>query len=495
MLIIISILWGCGQGKDETKVSKKDLIIAQSGEAKSLDPHMGNDGFSLRINKQIYSRLVESDGDMNIIPGIATKWKQVTPEIMEFKIRKGVKFHNGETLTPEDIKYSFKRMIESPRISFVVPPIEEIIVVDDQTIQIKTKYPFGPLLAHLSHPALAIVNRKAIEEYGKDYNLHPIGTGPYKFFSWDAGDKITLERNQDYFGDNQYFDRMIFRSIVEETSRTIALETKETDIALSIGALDKEEIRKNKDLTLLEKPSISYSYMGFNNSKDIFKNKDLRLAINYAIDKQAIIDVVLNGGGHIATSPLAPKVFGFTDKTKAYPYNLNKAKAYMKKSGIKDLRLNLTIFEGDRNSQTAEIIQSQLKEIGIDVVIESLEVGTFWQYTASGKHDMFLGSWGCVTGDADYGLYALYNSSAKGGAGNRTFYENKDVDKLLEDGRRSVDSNERLKIYEKIQEIIVQDAPEVMLYNRTLDVGMQSNLTGLNLHPVTLHDFSTVHLK
>ena len=494
-IMLSLLLLACG--KEEVAEKTRDtLVIADSANPKSLDPHMGNDGSSLRINKQIYSRLVESTGDMKIIPGLAESWEQINPKTVEFKLRKGVKFHNGEDFTAEDVKYSFERMQTSPRIAFILPPLEEIKVIDDYTVQIITKTPFGPLFAHLSHPALAIVNKKAIEKYGKDYGQHPVGTGPYKFESWDAGDKVTLVRNDEYFLTPPTFKHLVVRNIVEASNRTIGLETKELDIALSIGAVDIENIKNNKNLKLLEKPSISYSYIGFNNDKEVFKNKDLRLAINYAIDKQSIVDVVLDGAGKVATSPLAPGVFGFTDKTKAYEYDPEKAREHLIKAGYKDgLTLTLTIYEGNSNSDVATIVQAQLKEIGIDLIIQSYETGAFFTYTAEGKHEMFLGSWGCVTGDADYGLYAVYHSTAKGAAGNRSFYSNPEVDKLLEEGKVSIDPEKRKEIYEKAQEIIVGDAAEVMLYNRILSVGTQRDIQGLNLHPVTLHDFYPVYIE
>ena len=495
-VLLSLLLLACGKEERENRGIRDTLIIADSANPKSLDPHMGNDGSSLRINKQIYSRLVESNGNMEIVPGLAESWKQIDPKIIEFKLRQGVKFHNGEKFTAKDVKYSFERMRKSPRIAFILPPLEEIKIIDDYTVQVITKTPFGPLFAHLSHPALAIVNKKAIEKYGKDYGQHPVGTGPYKFESWDPGDKVTLIRNDQYFLTPPSFKHLIMRNIVEASSRTIGLETNELDIALSIGAVDIQNIKNNKKLILLEKPSISYSYIGFNNDKEIFKSKDLRLAINYAIDKQSIVDVVLDGAGKIATSPLAPSVFGFTNKTKAYEYNPKKARKYLIKAGYKDgLKLSLTIFEGNSNSDVATIVQAQLKEIGIDLEINSYEVGAFFSYTAEGKHEMFLGSWGCVTGDADYGLYAMYHSSAKGAAGNRSFYSNPEVDRLLEDGRISIDPRERKIIYAEIQKIIVDDAAEIMLYNRILSVGIQNDIKGLELHPVTLHDFYPVYIS
>lgn len=501
LVVVGALIGGCGKDQVEKSViSKKDvrkeLVIAQDGEPKSLDIHNGNDGFSLRINKQIYSRLVEADGDMQLSPGVAESWKSIDERTTQFNLRKGVKFHNGDELKAEDVKYSFERMMNSPRISFVLPPIERVDVVDDYTVNIVTKMPFGPLMAHLSHPALGIVNKKLLEKDLESFKAHPIGTGPYKFSSWQAGDKVTLTRNDEYFLDSAKFEKLIVRNIVEATSRTIALETGEVDIAISVNAVDEETIKKNPKLSLLTKPSISYSYIGMNTQKDKFQDKRVRKAINYAIDKQAIVDVVLNGSGKVATSPIASAVFGFTDKIKSYGYDVEKAKELMKEAGYEN-GFSATIFTlgGEADKQTAEIIQANLKEIGIDLAINVTESSAYWDLTDKGIHDMFLGSWGCVTGDADYGLFAVYHSSAKGGAGNRTFYSNLEVDKLLEMAKNETNQEKRKEIYEDIQFRIVEDAPDVMLYNRVLAVGTQRDIEGFNIHPVTLHDFYPIYIK
>lgn len=501
-LIMASIfMGGCGKEKEETPISaksnvRKELIVAQDGEPKSLDIHNGNDGFSLRINKQLYSRLVESDGNMKIHPGLAESWKSIDDRTTQFKLRKGVKFHNGEELKAEDVKYSFERMMNSPRISFVLPPIEKVEIIDDYTINIVTKTPFGPLMSHLSHPALGIVNKKLLETDPESFKNNPIGTGPYKFSNWQAGDRVILVRNEDYFQEPPKFEKLIFRNIVEATSRTIALETGEVDIAVSINAVDEGTIKNNPKLALLRKPSISYSYVGMNTEKEMFKDSRVRKAINYAIDKQAIVDVVLNGSGKIANSPIAPGVFGFTDKTKNYEYNLEKAKELMKEAGYENgFKSNIYTLGGEADKQTAEIIQANLKEIGIDLAINITENSAYWDLTDKGVHDMFLGSWGCVTGDADYGLFALYHSSAKGGAGNRTFYSDPEIDDLLEKAKNETDQEKRKNLYENIQIKIVEDAPEVMLYNRILAVGAQKDIEGFDVHPVTLHDFYPVYIK
>lgn len=449
---MILLFIGCGE-KNGAKKVKEELIIAQDGESKSLDIHQGNDGFSLRANRLIYSRLVEADENMQIHPGLAESWQQLDDKTMQFKLRKGIKFHNGDDFTAEDVKFSFERMMNSPRIAFVLPPIERIDVVDDYTVNIVTKTPFGPLLAHLSHPALGMVSKKLLTENPEALKEKPIGTGSYKFKEWIYGDKLVLEKNEDFYDKNKRgLKYIVFKNVVEASNRAIGLETGEIDIATPISSVDEENIKNNPKLQLLTKPSISYTYIGMNMTKAPLNDIRVRKAINYAIDKQAIIDVILNGNGKIATSPIAPGVFGFTDKTKNYEYNVEKAKELMKEAGYENgFTTSILVFSGEANTQTAEIVQAYLKEIGIDLKIEIVEVSAYWDMTERGVHNLFLGSWGVVTGDADYGLYAMYHSSAKGGAGNRDFYENEKVDELLDKAKTEIDPETRKKLYEEAQ--------------------------------------------
>lgn len=493
---MILLFTGCGE-KNGAKKVKEELIIAQDGESKSLDIHQGNDGFSLRANRLIYSRLVEADENMQIHPGLAESWQQLDDKTMQFKLRKGIKFHNGDDFTAEDVKFSFERMMNSPRIAFVLPPIERIDVVDDYTVNIVTKTPFGPLLSHLSHPALGMVSKKLLTENPEALKEKPIGTGSYKFKEWIYGDKLVLEKNEDFYDKNERgLKYIIFKNVVEASNRAIGLETGEIDIATPISSVDEENIKNNPKLQLLTKPSISYSYIGMNMTKAPLNDIRVRKAINYAIDKQAIIDVILNGNGKIATSPIAPGVFGFTDKTKNYEYNVEKAKELMKEAGYENgFTTSILVFSGEANTQTAEIVQAYLKEIGIDLKIEIVEVSAYWDMTERGVHNLFLGSWGVVTGDADYGLYAMYHSSAKGGAGNRDFYENEKVDELLDKAKTEIDPETRKKLYDEAQILIVNDAPDVMLYNRNLTVGAQKYIKGLGIHPVTLYNFATVYIE
>ncbi|SES68213.1 glutathione ABC transporter substrate-binding protein [Anaerobranca gottschalkii] len=488
LLVVVMLfavaLTGCGQQAGEPDT----LIVAQGADARSLDPHATNDQPSSRVMKQIYNTLVVMDENMNIVPGLATDWQQIDELTWEFTLRQGVKFHNGEELKASDVKFTLDRMVASGQVAHIVSFIESVEAPEDYKVIINLKEPFAPILAHLAHTAASILNEKAVTEAGDDYGTKPVGTGPFKFVSWQSGDRITLEAFEDHFAGAPKVKRVVFRNITEGTNRTIALETGEVDIAYDIEPIDKRKVIDHPDLNLIEEPSLSMAYIGFNMNREPFNIKEVRQAINYAINRQDIIDAVLYGAGQIGTSPIAPQVFGFNPNIKESEYNVEKAKELLKQAGFEN-GFKTTIWTNDNpvRIQIATIVQSQLRDVGIDVTIETLEWGAYLDRTARGEHDMFILGWVTVTGDADYGLYALYHSTQKGGAGNRTFFENSRVDEILDQARVSIDFEERERLYHEAQEIIVEEAPAAILYYSTQNVGLNKQVQGFKLHPAGHH--------
>ncbi len=501
IMIFALVLTGCGPNDPEGdngggEAAKDSLIIAQGADPASLDPHAKNDQPSSRVNKQIYNTLVEQTIDMELVPGLAKNWNQVDETTWEFEIKEGIKFHNGEELKASDVKFSIDRMKTSKEVAHIIAAIESIEVVNDYKVIIKTAQPFGPLLAHLSHTAASIVNEKAVTEAGDKYNEHPIGTGPFKFVSWDPGDRVTLERFDDYYKGPAKLKTVVFRNITEGTNRTFGLETGELDIAYEIEAMDKETVRNHQNLQLIEGPSLSMAYIGMNNQKEPFNNQKVREAVNYALDADAIIEAVLNGAGQKASSSIGPRVFAHNDALIPYEYDIEKAKELLKEAGHEN-GFKTTIWTNDNpvRVQIAQIAQAQLKDVGIEVTIEQLEWGTYLERTANGEHDMFILGWVSVTGDPDYGLYPLYHSSQHGPGGNRSFFANEEVDRLLEEGRSSIDIDERTEAYKKAQEIISRETPDAVLYYQTQNVGAQKSVKGFQLHPAGHHSIYEVSFE
>ncbi|WP_053956424.1 glutathione ABC transporter substrate-binding protein [Inediibacterium massiliense] len=506
-ILILSLLTvGCsnnpssgGNSEPNTPSDKKDvLVVGQGADAVSLDPHATNDQPSSRIAKQIYETLVTQDENMELQPALADSWESIDDLTFEFKLKKGVKFHNGEAFTANDVKFTLLRGLDSPHIGHIIGSIDPngIQIIDDYTIRISTKEPFAPLLAHLAHTATAILNEKAVNEFGDDYGQHPIGTGPYKFDKWINGDKVELVRFEDYHGEAPAIQRVIFRNIPENTNRTIELETGGIDIAYEIPPTDVSRVEDNPDLILQRNMNLSTTYLGFNCNKEHFKDVRVRQAINYAVDMEAIVKSVYKGVGAPSKGPLGPNVWASNQKLKPYEFNVEKAKKLMTEAGYPDgFKTSIWTNDNQQRMDVAEIVQNQLKAINIDAEVKVVEWGAFLDGTTAGEHDMFILGWVTVTGDPDYGLYPLFHSSQHGAGGNRCFYSNSKVDELLDKGRTSVDPAVREKAYMEVQQIIRDEAPWVFTWLGEDLAGVRSNVKGFKQHPAGHHKVYTVNFE
>lgn len=485
---------GANNSNSEPSEAKKaEIVIAQKADIVSMDPHATNDSPSANVNRQIYSSLVRTNNEMEIEGDLAESWKTLSDVEWEFKLRQGVKWHDGSDFKASDVKFSIERQQQGPQVKHLVNMITEVKVVDDYTVVIVTDKPCGPLLANLAHSASRIVPEKACTEYGDKFAEHPTGTGPMKFVEWVPGDKVVLERFEDYFEGVPATEKLTVRVIPEGTSRTIALENGEVDLILDVEPIDKSKIESNSALKLYEKMSNRTEWLSLNNKKAPFDNKLVRQAINHAIDKASVIEVATDGRGMVANTVIGPTVLGYNPDVKVYEYNPEKAKELLKEAGYPDGFKTTLWSSGDVRNRAAEVIQSNLSEIGITAEIELMEWGAYLDKTSAGEHDMHLLGWSNLTADGDGGMYPNFHSSSQGAAGNRSFFVNAEVDRLLEEGRVDTDVTKRPKYYQDAQVIIMEEAPMVPLYFQPTEVGTRADLKGVELHPGSLHRFHMLH--
>ncbi|MCI5725478.1 MULTISPECIES: glutathione ABC transporter substrate-binding protein [Fusobacterium] len=489
VLMSMLMLVACGGEKKatETAAVRDTLVVGNGADAKSLDPHASNDNPSSRVTAQIYDRLAEFDENSVPQPSLAESWEQPDNLTTIVHLRKGVKFHNGEELKASDVKFTFERMFNSPQVNHIVEAIDKVEVIDDYTVKFTTKEPFAPLLNHLAHNATAILNEKAVTTAGDTYGQNPVGTGPYKFVSWASGDRITLEAFPEYFKGETPVKNLIFRSIVEETNRTIGLETGELDIVYDILGMDKNRLKDDPKYNYIEEPGVSMTYIGFNLKKAPFDNPKVREAISYAINQQPIIETAFVGGAVAADSIIGPRLFAYYPVEK-YEYNPEKAKELLKEAGYENgFKTKIWINDNNIRRDIAVIVQDQLKQIGIDMAVETLEWGAYLDGTARGDHEMFILGWGTVTRDPDYGISALVSTETQGGAGNRSFYSNPKVDELLKAGRAELDIEKRKAIYKEVQEIIRKDLPMYMVSYPTYNVVTKKDVKNFKFELSTAH--------
>ena len=500
-LVMLLVLTACSS-KDESKGGTKDtLVVASATDAVTFDIQATNDSATTRVARQIYETLIRQTEDLKLEPSLAEKWEAVNDTTYKFTLKKDVTFHNGDPLTAKDVAFTLKRALTQPNVAHIVAELDadKIKVLDDYTLEIGTKEPFGPLLTHLAHPATAILSEKAVTEGGKDYGVKPVGTGPYKLTKWEAGSEINLERYDAYHGEKGVSPKITFKVIKDDSVRVISLENGEVDIAYDVPPNEIKTVEASDKLTLVRDLNLSTAYVGINvESKTPLNDVRVRQAVNYAIDVDSILKTVFQGVGKPAKGPLNPLVFGATTGLQEYPYSLDKAKALLTEAGYPNGGFGFNLYVGDNNAQRikiAEIIKESLATLGVEVTIKQLEWAAFLEATGKGEADMFVLGWTTVTTDADYGLYPLFHSSQKGKPGNRSFYKNARVDELLEKGKTETDTTKRLALYKEAQEIIAKEVPWVFLQDGESITGISKKVKGFKHHPTATHFLNKVSVE
>lgn len=495
MVIFSLFLVACSGGKEKkTSPNGNTVVIAQGAKPKSLDPHMYNEIPGLTVSRQFYNTLFNREKDGSITPELAESYSYRSDVELEVVLKKGVKFHNGTELTADDVIYSFNRMKDKPGASIMIAEIDAVEKIDDYTVVIKLKNSSAPLLFNLAHPITSIVS-KSYEEAGNDMSVAPMGTGPYKLVAYNDGEKIEMESFKDYFAGAPKVDGIIFKSIPEDTSRLAALETGEIDIAYGMPAITAQTIEENANLDLISEPTTATEYITLNTEKAPFNNKDFRLALNYAINKQSIVDTIYLGKAKVAKSIVNPNVFGFSDEITGFEFNPEKAKELIEKSGVVDKSFSLYVNDNPVRLQAAQIIQANLREVGIDMKIETLEWGTYLSKTGEGDFQAYLGGWISGTSDADIVLYPLLDSKSIGFAGNRARYSNPAFDTEVEAARVELNPEVRKEHYKKAQLIAQEDSPLVVLFNKNENIGINKRIQGFNYDSTTMHKLGNLEIK
>lgn len=455
-------------GNSEKKIVK--IGLGYSG--RSYDPHKHTDSSTLAITKQIYNNLFVLD-DKNELKGELIESYVAKNNMLEMTLKKGVLFQDGKELNSEIVKNSLERNKSMAVTKVLVDPIEKIEIIDKYKLKITCTTNVDILLHNLTHSSMAIVKED------KDKKL--TGTGAFKLLDWGNGEKVILTKNNNYFKGSPKVDILEFLTIPEAPNRYIALETNEIQIAYDISSIDVKAFKNSKDLKILNELSYGTDFLSINTEKAPLNDKYLRKAISYAIDKESINEVIFENTSKVANSIITPNTFGYSNKDER-TYDLEKAKNIMKNYKT-PIEIELWIYEDTSKYQMAQIIQANLKEIGIDVKIQTLELSSFLQLTAQGKHNALIGLWYTSTGDADYGYYPLLHNNSRGGAGNRSFYNNQRVNTLLDEARKESTKEKRKEKYKEVQEIILDENPIIPIVYKTYNIGINNKIKGFKFNP------------
>ncbi|MFJ7649924.1 ABC transporter substrate-binding protein [Lysinibacillus sp. NPDC097279] len=486
-------------GGDSANGSEKTLVYGRGGDSTALDPATVTEGESFKVTVNIYETLINfGDEDVTLHPGLAKSWEASEDGLTyTFQLEEGVKFHDGSDFNAEAVVKNFERWkAGADKFPYFMSQftmggeqvIESITAEGDSTVVFKLKQPQAPFLKNLAMSPFAIASPSAFEANDDALIDKPVGTGPFKFVSWTRNDSITIEKNPDYrVAGFPKLDKVIFRSIPDNSARLNALNNGEVDVVDGLSPSDKGSIESNGDLQLIERPSMNVGYLGLTVTRPPFDNVKVRQAVNYAIDKQALVDAFYEGLAQPAKNPMPPVIAGYNDDITGYAYDPEKAKALLKEAGYDGKEIELWAMPVPRpympdGQKIAEAIQKNLADVGIPSKIVSFEWATYLEKAQNGEADAFLLGWTGDNGDADNFLYTLLDADNIG-SNNYTFYDNQELHKLFVAAQTEVNEDKRIELYKQAQAIISEDAPWVPLAHSIPILAASTKVSNYHAHP------------
>ncbi len=477
------------------------LVIGRKTDSISLDPAITSDSESFQVTANIYETLVKFEkGGTEVIPGLAEEWKvSEDGKTWQFKIRKGVKFHDGTDLDANVVAFNFERWMDpdSPyhtgqfiywRYCFGGYPgiVERVTALSDETLEIVLEEPYAPFLNALSIPAFGIASQSAIIKYNETLRTHPVGTGPYVFSEWNQDENIVLTRNELYWAGDAKSLVLEFKIFPEETDRVALLRSGEVQIIDQLSDDEARTIVSDDKLQIYYRPFFNIGYLALNNSKPPFDNILVRKAVSLLVDKEAIIQASDNTLARPANSFLPPVVMGYHEGIKSEKINIDLAISLLESAGYSDgLDISLWVMDRPRTYlpnpvSTALALKEQLEVGGIRVTVKIIPWDSYIDDIKTGEHEMALIGWNGDIVDPDNFMNTLFSSEHLDAklSFNYAFYSNPEVDRLLTQARRVSDVSFRTSLYQELQELIEADAVSIPLMHTMTAIGVADGVMG-----------------
>lgn len=472
------------------------MTRAITSEPGGLDPQGAAGAGQNTILPYLFDTLVYRDLDNTYKPYLAEKWqisedgKQAT-----FTLRDNIQFHDGTPLDAEAVKFTFDRLIAQGQksvLASMVTVIDNIKVVDAKTVQFNFKDSSSTFMSSIANPYAGIVSPTAVRSAGENFGKQPIGSGAYMLKAWEPGVAVTLEKNPHYAWapavvknqSSPKIDRLVFKILPDVSQQISALEAGEVDVLFINQTSHVAKLQKNPEVSLVETTLNSLIYLGFNLKKSPFDDLRVRQAISHAVNKEELVKTALGGVGAAAFAPLAPTLPGFDEslKSEELGFDLEKAKSLLKDAGFENTPLKVVLLTSTRppNQALATVLQSQLKEVGVQVEIQTLDSTAAQDAATRGEYDLLL--WRYDWNDAD--VLRVYLSTDRIGRTNRNFYSNSKVDELLDNAAHEMDEQVRNTLYLEAQKLILQDAPWQPLYTPKDYMAIRNDVTGVVMGPM-----------
>jgi len=472
----------------------KELKIGIGIDADTLNPYEITTSIPSNIAELIHGKLISPGPGGKLEPNMYKEWSH-TPDGLTwtFKLNKGIKFSDGTPLNAQALKSNFG-LIQNPKVRMpfraLFDPIKEMTVVDDYTVECQLKAPFAPFAQLIS--TMLPISPKAAEPYdGNKLSRNPVGAGPYKLAEWVKGERIVLVRNEHFWGKKPTVEKITYMIVPETATRVAMLRSGQLDIIYSPTPADVPALEADPKIKVVRPLSTRMIYVGINTQKGLLKDKRIRQAFNYAVDKKTITQKILFGVAKPLDAPFPPSLFGHSTMAQQYDYNPEKAKALLKEANFpKDAVIKMITPNGryTYDKQVAEAVQAYLADIGVKVDLRTYDWPTFMAMTTQPldktEIQLYFSGWGWPYYDADGFLFMYFSSFLHPPKGlNSTFYTNPEYDKLVYTARSIMDPAKRLELYKKASTMLWEDAAGIWLYVEPFSIAYQAKFKGLQVLP------------
>jgi len=477
-----------------SKPDPNTLVMVIENSPTNLDPRVGLDGQSERIDELLFDDLCTRDEHLNVQPGLAERWEIPDPLTYVFHLHQGVKFHDGRPLTSRDVKWTFDSLLQGKIRSTKAAAyrlVDHIDALDDSTVVFHLKQPFATFLWNISDGAIGIVP----DGSGDEISRHPIGSGPFRFVSAEPDKEVIIERNDTYWGEKPNLKRVRFAVIPDATTRALELRKGSADIAVtSLSGDTVLALEHETNLEVLRAPGTVLGYLAFNTRDPILKDVRVRQAMAYAIDRTVIIHYLLRDFARPAYSLLPPESWAYNGDVPRYDYNPQKARQLLEQAGypaVNGVRFHLTMKTSTEESPrlVAAVLQQQLREVGIALDIRTFEFATFLSDVIRGAYQLHTLRWIGGNEDPDIFEYVFHSAKFSPNGGNRTYYANPRVDLLIDQARGELDQTVRKQIYAEIQEVLAEDLPYINLWYIENVMVHSRRVRNVTLNPSGNYDF------
>jgi peptide/nickel transport system substrate-binding protein len=504
-LLSTLILTGCGQdnASSTTKAQSGGKInVGLSQDLITLDPLQSSAFVDRQVMYNIYDTLVQVNAQNEIEPDLATSWKYTTPTRLEFTLRTGIKFQDGTPFNAAAVVFNINRILTdqaSPRYS-EISSVKSVQAIDDTHVVFNLKTSFSPLLATLTDRAGMILSPTAIKKLGANLTNDPVGagTGPFEFSKWVKNDYLTIVKNPGYWQKGAqgqalpYLSSITYHPITNGTQEYANLQTGTIQVADSVDPMDVASAKSNPDLVYKQIPALNFYGIEINAKSAPLNNIHVRQAIEYGINRQEILNSVLKGVGTVANGPIPPSSWAYDPNFVPYTYDIAKAKALLAQAGYPNgVSFTMLIASGSPLiAQEAQFIQAELQPAGIKVAIKQLTAAAELNQAEADNYQAAMFFWSGRP-DPDGDIYTWFHS---GGGLNNTQFSDPQVDSLLDAARVSNDQSVRKADYQKVQQVILQDATFVFTYHGVAVQATTTNVKNFVVQPSAIMDFRQVYL-